>query len=375
MRGTSKKIALCVVGVSLSLLGAELLLRATSNTREKRLVVFDPLIGRKLRPGMEGFWQREGHGRYKFNSYGFRDREWQMRKADTRVAVLGDSFAEALQVDLDKTFHEVAERKLGKTEVMNFGVSGQSTLAQLLTYRHYVRQFHADLVVLAFFSGNDVADNWDYTRPSWRYPAKIELISPGNVRVLQSKRCITIQTIYRLLDWAIYHSACVQRLYEIRQRWQHGRLMDATDEAGLWPGSFGSFESKGWEEMWELAEQLILKLRDEIAADTGRQTSLLVMPVTRGVQVHAEMREKFKRDYPHLDPDYAEKRLASFCGKHGIQFLALGEAFLAYNVRTGKMLHGFGGQGYGHWNEEGHRLAGELLAAKIKDLTNAHGAD
>ena len=52
-----------------------------------------------------------------------------------RIAVIGDSFAEALQVDLDHTFWSVMERKLAegwrgngqRVEVLNFGVSGYGT--------------------------------------------------------------------------------------------------------------------------------------------------------------------------------------------------------------------------------------------------------
>ena len=53
---------------------------------------------------------------------------------------------------------------------MNFGISGQGTIHEWLTYRHYVREFKPDLVVLCFFPGNDPTDNIRRMRPGLTFP-------------------------------------------------------------------------------------------------------------------------------------------------------------------------------------------------------------
>ncbi len=129
----------------------------------------DPLTGSKLRPGMEGWQQDEGRAYVKISSEGLRDREHSVAKpAGTyRIAVLGDSYAEAMQVAQDKAFWWLLPQRLEachfaggkKIETINFGVSGYGTSHELLTLRERVWQYSPDLVLLAFFPGNDVRNN------------------------------------------------------------------------------------------------------------------------------------------------------------------------------------------------------------------------
>ncbi len=89
------------------------------------------------------------------NSLGFRDRAWSANKPanTTRVAVLGDSFIEAIQVPLEQTATRLLEQRLverfpGRSfETMNFGVSNYSLGQYLMVYDAYVRQFRPDYVV------------------------------------------------------------------------------------------------------------------------------------------------------------------------------------------------------------------------------------
>lgn len=84
-----------------------------------------------------------------------------------RVAVLGDAFVEARQVDAEKTFWRLLGRNLGscialggkQVEVLNFGIGGYATTEELLTLRRDVLRFSPDLVLLGFFADNDVHDN------------------------------------------------------------------------------------------------------------------------------------------------------------------------------------------------------------------------
>jgi len=44
-------------------------------------------------------------------------------------------------------------------EVMNLGVSGSNTSQEMLLYREVASQYHPDIVLCAFFVGNDLSDN------------------------------------------------------------------------------------------------------------------------------------------------------------------------------------------------------------------------
>src|SRR3954469_3185924 len=59
----------------------------------------DSVIGSRLRPGAEGWQRAEGVAYVKVNSQGLRDREHALAKppGTVRIAILGDSFSEAVQ--------------------------------------------------------------------------------------------------------------------------------------------------------------------------------------------------------------------------------------------------------------------------------------
>jgi hypothetical protein len=127
---------------------------------------YEPSIccGAALIPNTEGWWRREGEAYIRINSAGLRDREHAIAKPPNtlRIAILGDSYAEAFQVPMERAFWSVLERTLAgcqalngqDVEVINFGVSGYGT-AQ--TLRHRVWPYHPDIVVLAFAAGNDAS--------------------------------------------------------------------------------------------------------------------------------------------------------------------------------------------------------------------------
>src|SRR5438874_2202497 len=60
----------------------------------------DELTGSRLRPGAEAWSRSEGEAYVKINSRGLRDVEHALQKPQGayRIAVLGDSYAEAMQV-------------------------------------------------------------------------------------------------------------------------------------------------------------------------------------------------------------------------------------------------------------------------------------
>src|SRR4051812_12233119 len=126
----------------------------------------DERLGWSLRPGAQGWHTHEGRGYVSINSAGQRDHEHPIEKPPGvyRVAVLGDSYAEAMQVNEDQTFWHVLEGKLSQcwarpVEVVNFGVSGYGTAQEYLLLESAAPNYRPDLVLLAFTNGNDLRNN------------------------------------------------------------------------------------------------------------------------------------------------------------------------------------------------------------------------
>lgn len=91
------------------------------------------------------------------NSLGFRDaqRDFQKPAGTTRVALLGDSMIEAIQVPFEQTGGHLLERKLNQPadadrrwEVLNFGISNYGVGQYLLSWEQYARRFQPDYVAV-----------------------------------------------------------------------------------------------------------------------------------------------------------------------------------------------------------------------------------
>jgi hypothetical protein len=97
------------------------------------------------------------------NSHGLRaDKDYSYEKAHgkKRVLVIGDSFTFGKGVENDETYPAFLEDLLHDTEVINLGVSAYGTDQQLLALETKGLEYHPDLVILGFYSG-DVFRNDD----------------------------------------------------------------------------------------------------------------------------------------------------------------------------------------------------------------------
>ncbi len=131
---------------------------------------FDDTYGISFKPNAEG-WNTSLRGEYssyiKINDQGLRGQKYAYDKdAGTfRIRVLGDSFTAALQVAEEETFVKLLESQLKQHypgvnfEIINAGVVGYGTGNQLSYFSHEGYKYQPDLVLLAFFTGNDISDN------------------------------------------------------------------------------------------------------------------------------------------------------------------------------------------------------------------------
>jgi hypothetical protein len=107
-------------------------------------------------------------------------------------------------------------------------------------------------------------------------------------------------------------------------------------------------------------------MRDEIA-QKGAQ--FYVVGLTNRYQVHPDVtvRTEFAKKLGVDDLFYPDRRLAKFCQSHDIPVLLLAPFFQDYATQKKVFLHGFvhglrNNLGAGHWNPNGHRLAGQTIA-------------
>src|SRR5262249_53162157 len=119
-----------------------------------------------------------------------------------------------------------------------------------------------------------------------------------------------------------------------------------------------------WMEAWRITEKVLTLLRDEAA---HHHTPFRVVLTNSHYQGHrdAAVRQELAQRLGLSDLDYAERRLGRILKRERIPVLALAPVFCKYAESEQVYLHGFrskGTLGQGHWNEDGHRLAGKVIA-------------
>lgn len=135
----------------------------------------DPVLGVRHIAGKKVVWRLEGFSDESFSAAGLRDTEHSVNKPSGvfRVALLGDSATEGMQVPLADTYGKQLELLLNKegglkgqpVEVINFGCSSYSNGQELIQLKHQVLQYQPDLVVLMYNRGDYVENIRDPRTP------------------------------------------------------------------------------------------------------------------------------------------------------------------------------------------------------------------
>ena len=396
-----KKLLLVLFGLLMGLFMSEAFLRVIGYSYPI-FYTTDYDRGFSLRPGMAGHYQREGGSYVRINSDGLRDREHVKAKPPNtvRIAVLGDSFVEAMHVPMEQTFWWLLERKLqecnrfpGKrVEVINFGVSGYGTAQELMTLRQKVWDYSPDIVLLAFTTLNDIYDNSRPLSKSEEVPyfiyhnGALEYDPSFRDSGLYRQRDSRLSSIGR---WFHDHLRVIQLGHHVQfalklrlTAWRNRRRAappppptDAnapTIRAPLTAETIGienmiyiEPQSEAWKEAWHVTEGLITEMHDEVRQ---RGAKFFLVTLSNAIQVYPDsvIRQNFMKYLGVTNVFYANLRLRDLATRDNFEFFDLAEPMQAYADQNKVFLHGFGSDlGNGHWNANGHRIAAEFIAQHV----------
>jgi lysophospholipase L1-like esterase len=199
----------------------------------------------------------------RINSAGFPGREWPRQKprGGLRIAVVGDSMTAAIATDEERRFVSGLEALLAAdlaprpVEVMNFGVSSASTASELVTWREVVAAYSPDLVLLAFFTGNDIGDN----SPRLTHAHRVYFDLDADGTLVPGDRPLPTPALVRWLDrnsrLYVWQKVALRRLREAGRAYR-----------GLEPEHmvFARDGGPDMEHAWRLTAALLGRFRDEV---------------------------------------------------------------------------------------------------------------
>jgi len=339
----------------------------------------DPLLGARLVPGASGWWSQEEREfviPVEINSHGRRDIEhpWDKPAGVERVLVLGDSFTEAMQVPLADTYVRRLETNLNERgggtrfEVLSAGVSGYGTAGATLSFERDGHRYAPDLVLLAFYPGNDIQNNSptleDRLLPVYGESGRLERVAGSTRETPES----------RLPEWKTYRYL---RKVILTQQPQVARALVAIglmDEAAIRaepmrdeiPTAYGGYQvplAPEWIDAWERTEGLLDRLA---AASRAHGAHFAVAIVSIREQIYPGSWNEIVAQHPAMhtrewDLDAPQRRVEAWCARRGVDCLALAPAFRARSAAAAEPLHF---RYDGHWTADGHTLA----AAELKEF-------
>jgi len=391
------RLVLGALSAAAALAVVEVGLRYVGGVFHDDLSRLDPIRGWTLRPNAAGWVRNERTLWVEINGDGLRDREHAIaRRDDTlRVAVLGDSYMQGLNVPLDKTFPTLLEGVLRRclpprwqnAETFNFGVSGYGTAQELLTYRHHGRRYRPDIVLLAFYAGNDVFNNHRQLNPTEHRDLSPYFTLEGGTLVLDRAFEAEVaagakarQPWWRRIRMSITERSRVAQLLYMgwaawRDRWgaptdDEAEDPDAiTDEEVFRPPTRPEVI-----DAWRVSEALVLQLAAEVRAD-GAELWMVTLSTANQVNPNVAERAELAQSLGVDSLFYPDRRMVAFAEANAIPVIPLAEVFAERAVADGVFFHGGYNDEYpagtGHWNETANQLAAQLVADRLCGASRA----
>jgi hypothetical protein len=300
-----------------------------------------PLLPRE--PGATGV-------KIRWNKEGFNDVDHEIAKPAkrARIAVLGDSYVEAVQVKPEENYSRLLERELARAtprpvmvEVLAFAASGWGQDAELEALKSRAAPYGPDLVLVEFLCGNDVRNNL----------AELEdLVNSGERSFARTSQVWALQH-------GLYFSAFVaERVHRVYVR---AANRPSGIDGGVYDGSPPQPEL--WARAWQRTDELVGQLDAECERLRAR---LVVVVFTSPDEIaHALDKGPLAPGYDFRRPTH---RMEEICRKRSIACLALPTRFAMRGGPELKRLHGVYD---GHWVSLGHRWAAEETAKFLVEDT------
>jgi len=345
---------------------------------------YDPIIGLSLIPNKHLVHSRGCfRGEVSINRWGMRDRERTVEKAawEYRIAMIGDSAVEAVQVKSDEVVNIRMEKLLrnvgyNNVEVMNFAVEGIGTTQELLLYKERVRQFHPDLVLL-MFSPNDVFNNSSTLQPKiygihdWYCPY-FDLAPDGELVF----KPVEPRHFNKLRSYLEAHSLLV---YYLERVWFSVDLLGGSIAAlvplynwGGLPLYYGTYSDDPlddeWRQAWQVTGEVLGILRDTVTAD-GAKFIVLAWPFESDMDQDFQQRliKRYGKIPPLFRPFKPQQRLKEIADSGSIPFDSLAPYMQAYREHHHLQWPYFSFTCDPHYTALGHEVAAQAIVQRLEE--------
>ena len=291
------------------------------------------------------------------NRHGFVDREWNARWMDQkRILLLGDSFVQAAQVDLDKGLGRQLEKTLQQmsieSEVLSLGVPGAGTATQLLLLQKYVDELEPDEVILCFLVANDVLNNHPSLELKTDKPFLVpDPTNPDKLTIFQSNAPADKNWLWDNSHLSRWMTRRLQFQEMVRQKTEQG------DGVPIDYHVHNDQLDPTWEEAWQLTNHIT----SEMAALLKQKSidfRIVLIPALEQINKKSalEIKQAYSETIRWDFVTYAQRRALATMSQYGPVLNLQDSLSMHPNPETLYYLKDR------HWTEEGHATAAKILA-------------
>ena len=265
------------------------------------------------------------------------------------IAIIGDSYIEALQVDVDDSIVSVLRQKVqSQYDVYGFGISGAPLSEYLQMSRYVVKHFDPEVIVINVVQ-YDLEESV-LSGTSYPYFLGIDMTNGKPKESILASHPVAAKQTTKL----VFKSAIFSYLWhnlKLGEVWTQFWAKRHVNEKSPTSKEDTILDAKS--KIYEAADYVLRKMREE-----NPMKSFVLL-------VDAPRRDIYNRVAPSSDLLWMHKVLTDLATRHQFGLVDLTEPF---QDRYAKEMVKFNSEYDYHWNKHGHQSAGEVLHRKLMQL-------
>lgn len=295
------------------------------------------------------------------NSLGLRENQEfsQVNTKTSRMLIIGDSFTMGVGVDHEDTFIEKLEQSMTsrnssrRYEIVNSGVPGYNTHAALAQLERMLPTLDPGFVLLAYFVGNDVIDNYD------GIPTIVE---DGFLRRSRSSPGLLPNSLRSFLQ---RHSHLYQLLWPMQKAIRDPTFREQRIKSAA--RSLSIYDTRPTDELdaiWESTKSELRRFAD-ISRNAGITAGVIIIPerLQTDTALWMTAMEMLPNEGAGHKPEQPNLRIQDICDELSIPVFDLLRIFKERN-NTKNMYYPVDG----HWTTAGNSLAANSLESFVRTL-------
>lgn len=320
----------------------------------QRTTQFHSLYGWVGHPNQDFLWKlttEDGWGYFAHNEAGFNDR---YDSGNRTAIVLGDSFTYGSLTSTNSTFSFFLDAWSPRVAFKNYGMKGYGTTNHLVLYQNVSDYVEHDLVVLAYYLGNDVYNNANDSLTAERRPI-FKLLPNGSLQFVRPPQSMTSKKEQRLVKTSIASTidATLER-HTVTYNFLRPRLKSLL-RILIGYNKYEPMNEDRFTYNLELTQKLIEKLATEAARNDA---DLLIVPLPSRSDVHPTNENTTKYQDAKRSWEMQRSMLLTASATHDNTELLPLKPVLKHEISKGNQVYGTVDA---HLNEYGHRVAARAI--------------